>query len=166
MTLFTRSSLLVLLATFAVLAAGCTSHQGDGSGGGDTQAVTGTDAGGVDGTGQEPPAGPSITTVDQVAEQLAANDGDMVPLFESVPNLLADYIGQDQGKLVALNEQLKATHVKRSNSGQAKTKTTEESVEGGGDGRRAAHLVRFSRIPDPRELRGAQPVAPDLGPGI
>ena len=140
MTLFTRSSLLVLLATFAVLAAGCTSHQGDDSWktldepvGGDTQAVTGTDAGGVDGTGQEPPAGPSITTVDQVAEQLAANDGDMVPLFESVPNLLADYIGQDQGKLVALNEQLKATHVKRSNSGQANTKTTEESVEGGGE---------------------------------
>ncbi len=133
MTLFTRSSLLVLLATFAVLVAGCTSHQGDGSGDGDTQAVTGTDADGVDGAGQQPSAGPSITTVAEVAEQLAANDGDMVPLFESVPNLLADYIGQDQEKLAALNEQLKATHVQRSNSGQAKTKTTEESVEAGGD---------------------------------
>ncbi|MDP7278072.1 MAG: hypothetical protein QF363_21515, partial [Planctomycetaceae bacterium] len=99
MTLFTRSSLLVLLATFAVLVAGCTSHQGDGSGDGDTQAVTGTDADGVDGAGQQPSAGPSITTVAEVADQLAANDGDMVPLFESVPNLLADYIGQDQEKL-------------------------------------------------------------------
>ncbi len=130
MTTCHRYSLFVLFVTLSLLASGCTSHQGDTDGGADSGSTTNQE------TTDGPPItadDPSITTLEQVASELESNGGDMVPLFESVPNLLAEYIGQDQQKLATLNEQLKKTHVERSNSGQAKTKTTEESVESGGD---------------------------------
>jgi len=130
MTTCHRDSLFVLFITLSLLASGCTSHQGDTDGGADSGSETNQET--TDGppiTADEP----SITTLEQVASELESNGGDMVPLFESVPNLLAEHIGQDQKKLATLNEQLKKTHVERSNSGQAKTKTTEESVESGGD---------------------------------
>lgn len=134
MTSFTRSSFLVLFVTLSVLACGCTSPQGAGTGGGEGEVDAGPK------TDEDVTDDASISTVEQVAAELSSNGGKMVPLFESVPNLLADYIGQDQQKLTTLNEQLKQAHVERSNSGQAKTKTTEESVESGGDEKTAFQL--------------------------
>lgn len=133
MTICKRSSLFVLFVTLSLLAAGCTSHQGDGADG--DVATDGDSQTGQDTTAEAPipVEAPTITTVEQVASELESNGGNMVPLFESVPNLLAEHIGQDEGKLETLNEQLKKTHVERSNSGQAKTKTTEDSVESGGN---------------------------------
>ena len=138
MTICKRSSLFVLFVTLSLLASGCTSHQGDGADGDvatDSDSQTGQDTTGQDTTVEAPipVEAPTITTVEQVASELESNGDNMVPLFESVPNLLAEHIGQDEGKLKTLNEQLKKTHVERSNSGQAKTKTTEDSVESGGN---------------------------------
>ena len=133
MTICKRSSLFVLFVTLSLLASGCTSHQGDGADGDvatDSDSQTGQD---TTAEAPIPVEAPTITTVEQVASELESNGGNMVPLFESVPNLLAEHIGQDEGKLKTLNEQLKKTHVERSNSGQAKTKTTEDSVESGGN---------------------------------
>jgi len=74
-----------------------------------------------------------IHTIAELTEKLASNGGDMVPLFETVPALLAEYIGDDRNKLAKLNEQLKQEHVKRSAFGTVKSKTTEQTVEQGGD---------------------------------
>lgn len=123
MSSFSKSSLFAMFAAAAILASGCTSHEGDGSG-------SETDVGSGAGPDALTTDGPSITTVDQVAQELETNGGNMVPLYESVPNLLAEFIGQDETRLSTLNEQLKKTHEERSNSGLSKTKTDGESVAG------------------------------------
>ena len=133
MSSFSKSSLFAMFAAAAILAAGCTSHEGDGSG-------SETDVGSGAGPDALTTDGPSITTVDQVAQELETNGGNMVPLYESVPNLLAEFIGQDETRLSTLNEQLKKTHEERSNSGLAKTKTDGESVEGDGEDESAFQL--------------------------
>ena len=120
-----RSS--ILFVTLALLVSGCSRNGGDGSG------ERGTDSGSEAGRRSFASDTRSVNSIEELVTELQSNGGSMVPLFESVPNLLAEYIGQDQQKLATLNEQLKKTHVERSNSGQAKTKTTEESVESGGD---------------------------------
>ncbi len=74
-----------------------------------------------------------ITTLAELTAELDSNGGNMVPLFESVPALLAEHIGTDKAKLAILNEQLKKEHVKRSSFGTVKSKTTEQTVEEGGD---------------------------------
>ncbi|MFP6621314.1 MAG: ABC transporter substrate-binding protein, partial [Pirellulaceae bacterium] len=74
-----------------------------------------------------------IHTLDELSARLTSNGGNMIPLYESVPALLAEYIGSDKTKLTTLNEQLKKEHVSRSQFGTAKSKTTEQTVEEGGD---------------------------------
>ncbi|MCP3695125.1 MAG: hypothetical protein GY917_23195, partial [Planctomycetaceae bacterium] len=74
-----------------------------------------------------------ITSLAELTAELDSNGGNMVPLFESVPALLAEHIGDDKAKLAILNEQLKKEHVKRSSFGTVKSKTTEQTVEEGGD---------------------------------
>ena len=74
-----------------------------------------------------------IHSLDELSARLTSNGGNMIPLYESVPALLAEYIGTDKTKLATLNEQLKKEHVTRSQFGTAKSKTTEQTVEEGGD---------------------------------
>jgi len=57
----------------------------------------------------------------------------MVSLFETEPGALAAFIGDDADKLKTLNEQLKKVHVERSSLGVDKSKTTDKTVDEGGD---------------------------------
>ena len=125
MSAFTKSSILLLFVILLLVASGCTRRQRDGGSSGEN----GTDSG----SGSLPftSDGPSIRTIAEVASELETGDGNMVPLFESVPNLLAEYIGQDTKKLATLNEQLRKTNNERTKIGNAKP--DEESVESGGD---------------------------------
>ena len=75
----------------------------------------------------------ATTQLETLAAELKANGGEMVAAYETTPALLAEYIGQDKALLDKLNEQLKTVHVTRSNSGNANTKTTDQTVEDGGD---------------------------------
>jgi peptide/nickel transport system substrate-binding protein len=84
-------------------------------------------------SGPEEASNDNSEAVGTIADKLKSSGGDMIPLFETEPALLAQYIGQDKGKLAELNEQLKRAHVDRSNLGRAKSKTTEQTVEDGGN---------------------------------
>ncbi|MCH2202155.1 MAG: ABC transporter substrate-binding protein [Fuerstiella sp.] len=121
MSAFTKSSILVLFVILPLFASGCTGPQGDGG----SSQENGTESG----SGSLPftSEGPPIRTVAEVASELEAGDGNMVPLFESEPNLLAEYIGQDTKKLATLNEQLKKTHNERTKIG--KGQPDEQPVE-------------------------------------
>lgn len=126
-----RRILPILLATlFATGIIGLTGCGGGGGGGADGD-------GGAAGSGDSSGGGTAVVerpTSEDIAVKIKAAGGDMVAVFESEPNALAAYIGQDADKLTELNEQLKKTHVARSNSGKnAKTGTTDETVEAGGN---------------------------------
>ena len=132
MTFSKKLSFALCFTAFTIIASGCSREAGDvgttnGSG------ESGTDSETVEIKPNVVPGSVKITTVAEVAEELEKNGGDMIPLFETTPNLLAEYVGQDAEKLATLNEQLKESHVNRSNLGQEKTKTTEQTVEDGGD---------------------------------
>ena len=138
MTFFRKFSLLLCFATLTVIASGCSREAGDigaanGGGGGGNAAGTETGADTLEVKPNVVLGSVKITTVAEVEQELKDNGGNMIPLFETVPNLLAEYVDQDADKLATLNKQLKDSHVKRSNLGQEKTKTTEQTVEDGGD---------------------------------
>ena len=128
MSSFTKSLILVLFLILPLFAAGCIRRQGDDVGSEEHGMETDSGSESLPLTSD----GPSIRTIAEVKSELEANGGDMVPLFESVPGLLAEYIGQDTEQLTRLNEQLLKTHNERKTIGQAK-QAEEESVESGGN---------------------------------
>ena len=123
MTFFRKLSFLLCFATLTVIASGCSREAGDigaanGGGGGSNAVETETGADTLEVKPNVVLGSVKITTVAEVEQELKDNGGNMIPLFETVPNLLAEYVGQDEDKLATLNKQLKDSHVKRSNLGQ------------------------------------------------